>query len=168
MKYLIILLMLFAIIGTAFSQEYYEYTADHLFDNNLATFNGTAGSVDDSVAFNSTLGYYELKGTAAADTFISQQILLTRGGNDITVYCGLDSAAGTTNAPVQFGYYRGPELGWAWTTMATFAAEGASTTFKVPGQTFEDEVLQHIGIRILESGAQRNNYWFRIKTFRWR
>lgn len=167
MKFLTVLLILL-VPFILFSQEYYEYTAQDLFDNNLATWNGTAGSVDDSVAFNTTLGYYELNGTAAADTFISDKIPLIRAGNDITVYCGLDSTAGTMNALVQFGYYRGPELGWSWNTIATYTDDDQSTTYKIPAQTFADEVLQRIGIRITETGAQRNQYWFRIKEFRWR
>jgi hypothetical protein len=57
MKFLTFLLILL-VPFILFSQEYYEQTAQHLFDNNLATWNGTAGAVDDSVAFNTTLGYY--------------------------------------------------------------------------------------------------------------
>lgn len=167
MKFLTILLLLL-VPFVIFGQEYYEYSADHFFNNNTATLDGTAGAVDDSTLFNTTKGYWELKTTATADTVVSDKIIIVRAGNDITVYAGIDSVSGTTNVAVQFGYYRGPELGWSWNTMATFAAEGASITYKIPAQTFSDEVLQQMGLRVLETGAQKGDYWFRVKVFRWR
>jgi hypothetical protein len=164
MKYLTFLLLLLLPV-MLLGQSYSEYTVKQLYDNQGATLTVDLDSIYDTGA-----SYYSIwTATAAADSAQSQGVPNQRGGNDITIHFGADSISGTTSIEGFFGIYRGIEAGWLWNSMGSISSDDSTITWHVGNQSWSSYyVIGSWGIKVKETGNQRNGIWVRVEKFNWR
>ena len=163
--FITVLLTLLFITSASYCQKYEEFNTKDLFLKGGATITTDEDSINDS-----GVSFYQIYTVAAAaDSFVSYPVANEGGGNDLTVYAGTDSISGTTLAYVYFGIYRGIEAGWSWILADSLESDGAVITWDLGAWTnASTRVIDTWGIKLKESGNQRNELWARVKKFKWR
>ena len=163
--FITVLLTLLFITSASYCQKYQEYTTKDLFLRSGATITTDEDSIN-----NTGVTFYQIYTVAAAaDSFVSGQMSNEGGGNDLTVYAGTDSISGTTKVYVYFGIYRGIEADWDWILADSLESDGAVATWDLGAWTnASTRVIDVWGIKLKESGNQRNELWARVKIFKWR
>lgn len=158
----LLLLIPFILCG----QEYQEFDTEDLFLTSGATI-----TIDEDSIYSYGQTYpTAVTDSSQIDTLTSYKIPNDGGGNDWTIYAGIDDTllADTTKVYVEFGYWT-IETGWNWVLADSITALNTDVIYDVGGWSLAStRVVSVFGVRLRESSAQDNKLWARAIKFKWR
>lgn len=162
MKKVLAVLLPLLVIGLLFGQGFRHYDTKYLYYDNYGLTTCTVPV--DSIQKVSGHVWYKIHTIAAGpDTLLSRSVFKSTAQIAQTIYAGLDSLAGTTKVYVEYGVYRGWELGWNYTVLDSLTSDGDNVTIDLSDLAWAKVRVADVwNIRLRESGNQRNRIWIRI------
>ena len=161
MKYLFLILLL-ALSATLPAQVAHTYNTTELYDNT---------EWEDDIDFNGD-AFVTLRSTTSAASTVTSQEVVSEGYGNIWVFLWMDNVSGTRNVAFQLGVMRGKGFqgadsdGYLWKHLYT-ATSDTSVVVSLTDSTWVSKFPPRLWkARIVETGAQQNDYQFEVTQFK--